>query len=75
MILAVAREHVEGVELRPLVVLSRGQRVEVRNAVAVEHGDLTIEDEMLSAQLQRGRIALSSTSEWLHSGATDASHV
>jgi hypothetical protein len=38
-----------------LVVPARGQRVEIGDAVLVEHDDLAINHEVLPAQLQRGR--------------------
>jgi hypothetical protein len=56
-VLAVASKHVEGIELRPLVMLARRQGVEVRNAVPVEHDHLAVEREMFLAQLQRSAAA------------------
>lgn len=55
MILAVTGNHVEGIELRPLVVHSRAQRAEVLNAVLVEHDHLAVDHEVILAQLERGR--------------------
>ena len=55
VVFSVACEHVEGTELRPLVVPARVQRCEVRDAVGAEHDRLAIEHEMLLAQFQRGR--------------------
>jgi len=37
LVFAVAREHVEGIELRPLVVPARAPRCEVRDALGAEH--------------------------------------
>src|SRR5215472_7607647 len=55
VVFAVACEHVEGIELRPLVVPARVQRCEVRDAVGAEHDRLPVDHEMLLAQFQRGR--------------------
>jgi hypothetical protein len=51
VVLAVTGEHVESIGVRPLFVLARTQRVEVRGAVAVEHDQLAVDHEMLLAQL------------------------
>jgi len=51
VILAVAGEHVEGIELRLLLVLM--QRGEVREAARIEHDCLAVDDEMALPQLRR----------------------
>ena len=55
LVFAVACEHVEGIELRPLIVPARVQRCEVRDAIGAEDDRLAVEYEMLVAQFQRGR--------------------
>jgi hypothetical protein len=54
VILAIAREHVEDIELRLPVAIARVQRGEAGDAIGTEHDRLAVDHEMLLAQLQRG---------------------
>ncbi|UFW92139.1 hypothetical protein BjapCC829_48785 (plasmid) [Bradyrhizobium barranii] len=50
-VVAIERNDVEGVELGVVVVTAGVQPVELRNAAHIEHADLTIDHELLGADL------------------------
>jgi hypothetical protein len=52
---AVARQHVEGIELRPITVFAGVKGCEARDAIGVEYDRLAVDHVMLQARLQRGR--------------------
>jgi hypothetical protein len=45
-VFAVHRQHIEGIELRLVIVLARMQRVEIGDAVDAEDDGLAIDDEL-----------------------------